>query len=95
MTRDALLQRLRELKPWMTSRGVTRLRVFGSYARDEATADSDVDLVADFAGQPSLLELIGIERELAEKLGVRVDLATTAGLKPRVRAWVDAEALDA
>ena len=45
MTRAELLLRLRELKPWLESRGVVDLRLFGSFARDEARDDSDVDLL--------------------------------------------------
>lgn len=71
------------------------MRLFGSHARNEATAESDVDLVADFHVPPSLLELIGLEQELAARLGARVDLATTEGLKPRVRARIEVEAVDA
>ncbi len=42
MTRAELLQRLRELKPWLESQGVVDLRLFGSFARDEARDDSDL-----------------------------------------------------
>lgn len=95
MRRDALLQRLKTLKPFLEQRGVVRLRIFGSHARDQARPDSDVDLIADFDRQPSLLDLVRLEQDLAGQLGVPVDLATTAGLKPRVRARIEAEAVDA
>lgn len=95
MTRDTLFARLAELRPWLSEHGVTRLRVFGSYARDEAGDRSDVDLVADFSSTPTLLEMIGLEQELSARLGLPVDLASTNGLKPRVRARVEAEAVDA
>lgn len=95
MTRSELLDRLSALQPWLRSRGVVRLRVFGSHARDTATPQSDIDLVADFAVQPSLIEMIALEQELAERLGAPVDLASAAGLKPRARARIEAEAVDA
>lgn len=95
MRRADLIDRLSELKPWLESRGIVRLRVFGSHARDEASASSDIDLIADFHSSPSLLDLIGLEQELAAKLGAPVDLATSAGLKARVRARIEAEAVDA
>ncbi len=95
MRRDDLLIRLKALEPFLKGRGVVRLRVFGSHARDQARPDSDVDLIADFDRQPSLLDLVGLEQELAKRLGAPVDLATTAGLKPRVRARIEAEAVDA
>jgi len=93
--RSDVLARLKAVEPWVKAHGIVRLRLFGSHARDEAGPDSDVDLVADFDHQPSLIDLIGIEQYLAAALGAPVDLATTAGLKPRVRARIDAEAIDA
>lgn len=95
MRRDEVLARLKALKPWLEAQGITRIRLFGSHARDEARPDSDIDLVADFARPLSLVQLVGVEQELAAKLGAQVDLATSAGLKPRVRARIDAEAVDA
>jgi hypothetical protein len=95
MRRAELLERLRTLAPWIASRGIVRLRVFGSHARDVARADSDIDLIAEFATQPTLFELIEIEQELARRLGAPVDLATERGLKPRARARIDREAVDA
>ncbi len=95
MRREELLKRLNELRPLLARRGVERLRVFGSHARDDAKAGSDVDLVARFSVQPSLVDLIAIEQELGDALGVAVDLATEAGLRPRVRARIEAEAIDA
>ncbi|MBV5258832.1 nucleotidyltransferase family protein [Synechococcus moorigangaii CMS01] len=95
MKRDELLARLRELKPWFEDHGIIRVRVFGSHARDEAGPDSDVDLLVEFAQTPSLIGMIGIERSLANELGCPVDLATEHGLKPRARALIAAEAVDA
>lgn len=95
MARDDLLARLKALKPWLDSQGICRLRVFGSHARDEATAGSDIDLIADFTRNVSLLDLIRIEQALADRLGLSVDLTTAAGLKSRVRDRIEAEAVDA
>jgi predicted nucleotidyltransferase len=95
MRREELLKRLKELRPLLTQKGIERLRVFGSHARDDAQANSDVDLVARFSTQPSFVDLIAIEQEIGKALGVGVDLATEAGLRPRVRARIEAEAIDA
>jgi predicted nucleotidyltransferase len=94
MDREQILTRLRSLKPWLSEQGVTSLRLFGSVARDEAGAGSDVDLAASFQQTPSLLELIGLEQALAEKLGMPVDLATMAGLKPSVRDRVERDGVN-
>ncbi|MDP3739177.1 MAG: nucleotidyltransferase family protein [Hyphomonadaceae bacterium] len=95
MPRDDLLARLNALRPWLRTQGVERLRVFGSHARDTAGPESDVDLIADFSRNVSLLDLIGLQQSLSLRLGAPVDLATSAGLKARVRDRIEAEAVDA
>ena len=54
MSRDELLVRLAALKRWLAAEGATRLRVFGSHARDQAGTYSDVDLIADLDRPPGL-----------------------------------------
>jgi hypothetical protein len=65
--------------------GIRRLRVFGSFARGDESATSDIDLIADFADRKSLIDLVRIERELSERLGRSVDLLTEAALSPYLR----------
>lgn len=64
---------------------IERLRLFGSFARGDERAESDVDLIADFATRKSLLDLVRIERELSEGLGRKVDLLTERALSPYLR----------
>ena len=71
---------------------IARLRVFGSFARGEETETSDIDLIADFSRRKSLFDLVRIERELSERLGRRVDLATEGSLHPRLRNRILGEA---
>lgn len=93
MERAELITRLKTLKPWLREQGVLELRLVGSHARDQATAESDIDLIARFETTPSLLGLIGLEQALSDALGAPVDLATESGLRPRVRARLDADAV--
>lgn len=74
-------------------RGATNLRVFGSVARGDADASSDVDLLVDLDAGRSLVDLGGLLVELSDMLGVDVDVVTEASLKPRVRERVLAEAI--
>ncbi|HEY6342825.1 MAG TPA: nucleotidyltransferase family protein [Bryobacteraceae bacterium] len=69
---------------------VRQMGIFGSAARGEATADSDVDILVEFLPDSgmSLFRLDDLNRELEEMLGRRVDLASKRGLKPRVRPYV-------
>jgi predicted nucleotidyltransferase len=69
------------------------VRVFGSVARGEATADSDVDLLVKPRRGCSLFDLGGLLEDLQELLGCRVDLVTEDGLKPRLRERVLKEAI--
>lgn len=71
---------------------IGRLRVFGSYARGDANERSDVDLIADVTKRMTLLDLVRIEEEFAEKLGRKVDLLTEGSLSPYLRDRILGEA---
>jgi uncharacterized protein len=71
--------------------GVSNLRVFGSVARGEDRADSDVDLLADFPPGLSLFRLGRLVADLEGILGTRVDLIHAADLKPGVRERVGSD----
>ena len=73
--------------------GITNVRVFGSVARREARADSDLDLLVTFGPTATLLTHTGFQRELGDLLGIRVEVASDRGLKDRVRETVLAEAV--
>jgi predicted nucleotidyltransferase len=66
---------VRLLGPFCRQHGITKLEIFGSVARGEATAGSDVDLIATFDEHPGL-QIVAIEEAMGELLGVRVDLLT-------------------
>ncbi|MDD2366687.1 MAG: nucleotidyltransferase family protein [Desulfuromonadaceae bacterium] len=68
----------------MRQHGAEKIGVFGSYARNEAGPDSDLDLMVWFKEQKSLLGVIRIERELSELLGVKIDLLTEHAVSPHL-----------
>lgn len=72
-------------------RGISRIRVFGSVARGDATHESDIDLLVDFDKSHRGLDLFAFERELEELLGYPVDVATE--VHPVIRDKVDAQAV--
>ncbi len=86
MRRDEALEKLKSLRPFLKERGVKRLRIFGSVARDEATPKSDIDLIVEFSHQPDLIEFIALQQDLGEALGANVDLATPTSLRPELKA---------
>ena len=65
--------------------GARNVRVFGSVARGEATADSDLDLLIELDADRSLLDRIGLIQDLEDLLGVRVQVVTEKGLHPKMR----------
>jgi predicted nucleotidyltransferase len=67
----------------------SRIGVFGSYARNEQKPDSDLDILVSFYKTVNLLDLAGIEQELSEKPGVKVDLITEKSLHPRLRSHIE------
>jgi predicted nucleotidyltransferase len=69
--------------------GVTRLALFGSAARDELRADSDIDVLVAFDGPATVDRYFGLREYLEELFGRRVDLVTEKGLKPRARKYVE------
>lgn len=69
----------------LRSAGVRRAAVFGSFARGEATAKSDPDLLIEFEGEKTLFDLIALKRRLEQILGTRVDLITYQSLSPLLR----------
>ncbi len=71
------------------------MRLHGSLARGTATAASDVDLIAEFdpARRFSLLDMAGLELDLSDMLGARVDLSPIHMLKAPVRERAASEAV--
>ncbi len=65
--------------------GVKRAALFGSIVRGEGTEESDVDLLIEFEGRKSLLDLAGLKIELEERLKRKVDVLTYDSLHPLLK----------
>lgn len=65
--------------------GVKRAAFFGSIVRGEATEGSDIDLLVEFEGKKSLLDLVGLKLELQELLGREVDVITYKSIHPLLK----------
>jgi len=89
----ALRRRRRRLLDAADRHGVGHLRAFGSLARGEAKATSDIDLLVDLKPGRTLLDLAAFRREAAEILDLPVDVATADMLKERIRDDVLDDAL--
>lgn len=64
---------------------VAMVGIFGSMARGEAKATSDIDLLVRFSRRKSLFSVVRLERELTEALNRKVDLLTEAAISPYLR----------
>lgn len=83
------LQDLRaRMAPTLASYGVVRASVFGSWARGEARDDSDLDMLVQFEEGRSLLDLVGLQQDLSDELGVNADVVTFESLHPLLRDQV-------
>ena len=81
---------LKKLKPIIVRilkrNGAIRAGIFGSYVRGEQTIKSDVDILIKVGRRKfSLLDLVGLEMELKERLGKEVDLLTYIGINPLLK----------
>jgi predicted nucleotidyltransferase len=69
----------------------TLLGIFGSYARGEENEKSDIDILIDFDLKVNLLQLIEIEQELSELLGIKVDLVTLLSVNASLKPYIEAD----
>lgn len=91
-SRDDVLASIRQNLSELERFDVRSIAVFGSVARDEATPDSDVDVLVEF-GRATFDGYMGLKFFLEDLLGTRVDVATPDMLKPRIRDNVLREAV--
>jgi uncharacterized protein len=82
------------LKDFCRKHHIKKLSIFGSYLRDDFGPESDVDLLVEFDPEhiPGLFDVAGMEIELSEMLGRKVDLRTAEDLSRYFRDEVVAQA---
>ena len=94
ISRQQILNALRKHKPILEERfGVTELVLFGSFARDQAAEDSDVDVIVEFNGQPSPKTYFGAMTYLEELFGRTVDMSTVKELRTEILPFVKKDAI--
>ncbi len=95
MNRAEVLDILRTHKPKLKQRfGVTELALFGSFARDQATEKSDIDILVHFDGPATSKTYFGVQFYIEDLLERQVDLVTNNALRAEFRSHVEREALD-
>jgi predicted nucleotidyltransferase len=94
MKRQAVLHILKQKNAELAEQfGVKSLSLFGSVARDEATAESDVDLLVEFNRPVGYFGLFSLQDYLEKLLGCSVDIGTPESLKPYIRERIQGELL--
>ena len=96
MKRQDILKVLDEHRSEISSRfSVASLSLFGSVARDEAAAESDVDILVTFVKTPGIFGFLELKEYLEHLLQCSVDLVTKNALKKQFRKQVIQEAVHA
>ncbi|MDE3176170.1 MAG: nucleotidyltransferase family protein [Pseudomonadota bacterium] len=95
MTRQDVLDRLRQNEPALRARGVTHAALFGSVARGEQRPDSDIDIMVEIAADApvGVFEYVGIVQFIERMFPTRVDVVDRAGLKHYVRPQAERDAV--
>lgn len=88
-----LKQLAHQLNELLARHGASNPAVFGSVARDQATASSDVDLLVDLPAGASLFDRAELKSDLEDLLHTRVDLIRRRNLKPDLKATLEANAI--
>lgn len=88
---DHVIAILRAHEAELRQAGIRHLALFGSVARGDAAADSDIDLIAEFdpAAEMDLIRLVALERRIGETLGHPVEILPEPVENPRLRANVE------
>jgi predicted nucleotidyltransferase len=93
--REDVLARIDLAAPELRAHAVKGLWLFGSAAREELKAGSDIDILVDFSAPVTLFEFARLRRRLESLLGRSVDLVTRDALKPQLRDQILREAVRA
>ena len=95
MERDRILRILREHEAELKAAGLLHLRLFGSIARGDNTATSDVDLLFEYddSSTHNLLRAYGAQEDVTEILGINAHLSSANHMRAEIRTRVLTETI--
>jgi len=89
MKKDVTIDKIKDkISPVLRDHDVAKAGIFGSFARGENGKKSDLDVVVEFKGQKSLLDLAGLKIALEEMLGMKVDVLTYNSLHRLIKRHI-------
>jgi len=92
MTKEQVIQKLRENMDKIRSFGVKKIGIFGSVVRDETREDSDIDIIVEFEKDKKNFEnFINLAFFLEDLLGREVDLLTSESISPYIKPYIQEE----
>jgi len=95
MTKNEILEILSRLKPELAERfGVRRLALFGSTVREEASPESDIDIIVSFDGPATSSRYFGVQFLLEDTLDKPIDLVTEKAMRKELRPYIEQEAIN-
>jgi predicted nucleotidyltransferase len=81
----------RLILPVLKKYGVIKASLFGSIVRGDLTKDSDIDILVEFQDDKTLLDLVGLQNELNEKLNRKADVITYNSIHPMLKEHILSE----
>jgi predicted nucleotidyltransferase len=94
MQRDRTLHTLSQLLPMLKIRfHVSRLGVFGSVARNEATTESDIDIIVSFDQPATLNNFMNLQTFLEGKLETHIDLVTENAMREEIKSYIEKDVI--
>ncbi|MCD4756794.1 MAG: nucleotidyltransferase family protein [Arcobacteraceae bacterium] len=91
---ETIKHNISDIKSFLVSKyHISDMYLFGSYAKNEQTKDSDIDILVDFDTTPDLLTFIELEEYLSDKLQQKVDLVPKRKLKSQLKSQILSESI--
>lgn len=88
MKREEILSLLRENRPQLDAFGVKSISLFGSAARNEATPESDIDMLVEFEGKVTFDRFMDTKFFLEDLFGAKVDLVMQDAIRPQIKPYI-------